>query len=488
MLLQYCHLRNIKIEKIYVEDYSAKTFNRPEWKKLMLEIEAASIKPSLVLFTRWDRFSRNTGDAYYVIKSLKKLGVEPQAIEQPLDLSIPENKMMFAFYLAIPEVENDRRSLNTKTGMQRAKQRGKWLGKVPIGYRNHHLPDGSRLIMPKEPEAGIIQHAFYRLANLRCNITDAYLMAAKEGIQCSRSNFWKMLRNPIYAGNIVINDDSSSKKYLIPGLHKAIVSTPTFNKVQELFYKQKRGLNSIRRNTRHVEYLLKSFVRCPRCSKLLTASSSSGRSQLYRYYHCHYKCGYRIRCEKLHTKLLETLKDLKPGYRYAEEFRELIASNYQSENRKLNLKKTRNMQSIELFTERIYKTKNLLLDGHLEFQQYADIKFDLEAKIRMMGYTIETISKNQVELSAKVEQASKLIDQVHKFMTMLDDQNKHAFVNLIINKNEDWEHDNLNHVFKKPFRIVFGIEVEDGDMETRNAGEISSFLKQLADMELLITD
>jgi site-specific DNA recombinase len=35
MLLQYCHLRNIKIERIFVEDHSAKTFNRPEWKKLM---------------------------------------------------------------------------------------------------------------------------------------------------------------------------------------------------------------------------------------------------------------------------------------------------------------------------------------------------------------------------------------------------------------------------------------------------------------------
>jgi len=53
-----------------------------------------------VLFLKWDRFSRNAGDAYFMINVLRKLGVEPQAIEQPLDLSIPENKMMLAFYLA----------------------------------------------------------------------------------------------------------------------------------------------------------------------------------------------------------------------------------------------------------------------------------------------------------------------------------------------------------------------------------------------------
>jgi hypothetical protein len=55
-----------------------------------------------------------------MINTLRKLGVKPQAIEQPLDLQIPENKMMLAFYLAAPEVENDRRSLNVIHGMRRA--------------------------------------------------------------------------------------------------------------------------------------------------------------------------------------------------------------------------------------------------------------------------------------------------------------------------------------------------------------------------------
>ena len=58
-----------------------------------------------------------------MIGLLTKLGVEPQAIEQPLDLSVPENKMMLAIYLATPEVENDRRALNTYNGMRRAKRK-----------------------------------------------------------------------------------------------------------------------------------------------------------------------------------------------------------------------------------------------------------------------------------------------------------------------------------------------------------------------------
>ncbi|ULT38442.1 hypothetical protein KRR40_25355 [Niabella defluvii] len=58
-----------------------------------------------------------------MISLLRHFGVEPQAVEQPLDLSVPENKMMLAFYLAAPEVENDRRALNVFNGMRRAKKK-----------------------------------------------------------------------------------------------------------------------------------------------------------------------------------------------------------------------------------------------------------------------------------------------------------------------------------------------------------------------------
>jgi site-specific DNA recombinase len=57
-----------------------------------------------------------------MINTLAKLGIEPQGIEQPLDLSVPENKLMLAFYLAAPEVENDRRALNVIVGIRKAKR------------------------------------------------------------------------------------------------------------------------------------------------------------------------------------------------------------------------------------------------------------------------------------------------------------------------------------------------------------------------------
>ncbi|KQT26179.1 hypothetical protein ASG22_05780 [Chryseobacterium sp. Leaf405] len=113
--------------QIIYEDYSAKSFNRPEWVKLLETLKRKSSKTNLLLFTKWDRFGRNAGDAYQMINILKKGQCEQQVIEQPLDLSIPENKMMLAIYLAAPEVENDRRTLNTYYGMRRAKKEGRLM-------------------------------------------------------------------------------------------------------------------------------------------------------------------------------------------------------------------------------------------------------------------------------------------------------------------------------------------------------------------------
>ncbi|WP_236937667.1 recombinase family protein [Flavobacterium coralii] len=131
VLKRYCEINSIQVRNIIFEDHSAKSFVRPEWKKLEQGLKRSRGKVDLVLFTKWDRFSRNAGDAYQMINKLRNFGVEPQAIEQPLDLSVPENKMMLAFYLAAPEVENDRRALNTFHGMRRAKKEGRCLGIAP---------------------------------------------------------------------------------------------------------------------------------------------------------------------------------------------------------------------------------------------------------------------------------------------------------------------------------------------------------------------
>ena len=163
VLMRYCSIKDIKVRKVIFEDCSAKSFNRPEWQKMLVDLKKKRGQSDLVLFTKWDRFSRNAGDAYQMINVLAALGVEPQAIEQPLDISIPENKLMLAIYLAQPEVENDRRALNTFFGMRRARKEGRWMGPAVTGYTNKINEKGQKSICPKDPDASIMRWVFEQL-------------------------------------------------------------------------------------------------------------------------------------------------------------------------------------------------------------------------------------------------------------------------------------------------------------------------------------
>src|ERR1035437_6341270 len=82
-LRNYCEMQNINIVATYTEDFSARTCERPEFQRFLSFIKKNKGIVDLLLFTKWDRFSRNAGDAYGMISQLKKLQIEPQGIEQP---------------------------------------------------------------------------------------------------------------------------------------------------------------------------------------------------------------------------------------------------------------------------------------------------------------------------------------------------------------------------------------------------------------------
>lgn len=62
-LRKYCQINSIEIRRIIIEDHSAKTFNRPKWNELLTGLKKTKSKACFLLFTKWDRFSRNAGDA-----------------------------------------------------------------------------------------------------------------------------------------------------------------------------------------------------------------------------------------------------------------------------------------------------------------------------------------------------------------------------------------------------------------------------------------
>src|SRR5688500_14922478 len=98
-----------------------------------------------------------------MIAERKTLGVEVIAIEQPFDSDVPESKMMQAIFFTIPEIENDRRSLNTRNRMRRAQREGRFVSHAPKGYRR--VPDGKgKSILATNDDARFVRRACEEVA------------------------------------------------------------------------------------------------------------------------------------------------------------------------------------------------------------------------------------------------------------------------------------------------------------------------------------
>jgi site-specific DNA recombinase len=245
-----------------------------------------------------------------MISTHRRLGVEPQAIEQPLDLSVPENKMMLAFYLAAPEVENDRRALNTLHGMRRARKEGRWMGAAPFGYANKVTEDGKKYIAPKEPEASIIRWAFHEVISVgKDSIRSIWQEARQKGLKCGRSNFWMVIRNPAYCGKVYVGKFKEEDSQWVKGQHEPLITESLFYQVQDVLDGKKRIYVPKKRT---LDYPMRGFLICPECGRLLTGSSSQGRSKKYFYYHCIRPCKARFHTDDTHDLFAKELKKIIP--------------------------------------------------------------------------------------------------------------------------------------------------------------------------------
>lgn len=368
MLRRYCVNQAIDVRNIIFEDHSAKSFNRPEWKKLIASLRKNRNRINLVLFTKWDRFSRNAGDAYQMIGTLRNLGVEPQAIEQPLDLSIPENKMMLAFYLAAPEVENDRRSLNVFYGMRRAKKEGRYMGLAPVGYGNRVDEQGKKYIVTREPDASIIRWAFECLAKGQFNTEQVYKEAKRKGLKCSKGTFWSLIRNPVYCGKIFIPAFQDEKAYFVQGQHQAIISEELYEKVQEVIDGRSRSYRS--KIIPVHEFPLRGFFVCPKCGKVLTGSKSKGRNRYYAYYHCYGGCNYRISNQKLHDAFQKELDLYHPRADFLPVYRQIITETYHQLTAEAQLERKKLKKQREDYRGRITNISDLLATGQITPADY----------------------------------------------------------------------------------------------------------------------
>jgi site-specific DNA recombinase len=428
-LRQHCAYHNIEIAGVYWEDYSGKTFDRPEFNNLLQHVKKNRKSADLLLFLKWDRFSRNVAESYAMIYQLNKLGIEPQAIEQPLDMAIPESKIMLAIYLAAPEVENDRRALNVIAGMRKAMKEGRHVNMAPKGYRNVRDENNNPTIQPGK-DAPLIKWAFEEVARGIYTVAEIWRMAKEKGLNVGKSQIWNIFRNPFYCGKLFIPAYKDEEAVFIKGIHEPLVSQELFDEVQDILNGRKRKALNHKRGLKE-EFPLRGNLLCKQCGKLLTASTSKGNGGTYYYYHCTKGCKERFHSDEVNKLFKQELEKDKANNNSLEYNRAVLKHYLNIESGDKNKSIEQLQSEIKRNKERISVARKKVLDGVWDDDDFKETKQLCQPVIEKLERELAKLTQVDSTIDDQVEFCTQFFANLPEYYDTADLMLKRQIIGLI---------------------------------------------------------
>ena len=473
-LRRYCEREDIEVLDVYREDHSAKTFSeRPVWRELMGEVKAAPETVGAVLFTKWSRFSRDATGALRVLRQLDGLGVEAQAVEQPIDRSIPEQLPMLGVYIMMPEADNQRRSINTVQGQRRAMREGRYVYIPPVGYEGVPGADGKQRLVLDDEQAPLVRRAFEQAASATWrSLKEIWREIKAEGLCKESSQFYRMLKNPVYCGQLQLKAWRDEPEEVVEGLHEGIISKELFREVQEARFSE-RNRGAARPGANLVQKLpLRGHLVCPECEKRLTGSRSKGRSKYYWYYHCN-PCGTRYKAPRANDDFRAFLSQLEIAEGVANVFHAVaddVAGTANEERRRLARSAREKARRLE---EKLEKADMMYFDGELEEDSYGRLKKRFRGALRKAKARLRRAEDAQEELSERLHYFVSLMRDLGRFYTEADMEAREAMIGSIFPGGLRYDEQTFRTVSDRPIiSLLMPLGAEIGDAHTSRGASV----------------
>lgn len=393
-LKAYCQSEGHEVLLSEREDASAKSFDRPRIQAIVKFVKGNKGSVDLILFVRWDRFSRNAPDAYEMIRTLRNLGVEVNAVEQKIDWKVPEQKILLSIFLSTPEVENDRKSINVVRGMRRANMEGRFLGQAPRGYSNSR-DAGDKPILVPNAKAKFVREAYEMYATGLYTQEEIRTALNKKGLDCPKSQFSVLMQNKLYAGYVRVRAFENNPEQWIKGIHEPLISEDLFFKTQDVL--NRKQFKSKRLTPKHIDsnLPLRGFLNCSLCGNILTGSASKGNGGRYYYYHCNACYEERFRADLLNLQLEEMLGDIQIKPQVTKLYLAIIKDILQGNSKSQQSDEKQRELKIKKLNERIQRITDAMSDGHMRPSEYSKERDRYQREIdsiKLQGHEIGVLN------------------------------------------------------------------------------------------------
>lgn len=430
LLREYCLRNGIEVTEVFIDNESAKDFNRPSYVQMQEHCRYHHRRIDFILVFRWDRWSRNSALGQIEINNFKAIGIEVHSLEQGIVAEDPSQKFIRTISLGIGEYENGVKSVRTKESMKARAEKGYWCHKPPKGYKANPI---TKIMEPNE-NATLISDAFSMVASRTCSVLEAREFLIEGGLSCSRSGIYHILGNPLYKGVIKIKSKGEEPEEYVKGLHKPIVTEETWEAVQNLMNSKSRPI--VRQKEILPEHVLRSLLECKDCGKKLTAGRSRGNGGQYDYYQCNTKgCGERYRTDLANSILEQKLHILRPEPEVIELFYMIIEKKFDQndESRRKKLNSLRSEQS--KVESQILNLDEHMASAKLNVSDYNRMVSNLSEKIAQTKEQLEELEAMETDYTKYIKEGASIIENLGNYYIEGDVTVKRRILGSILDGN-----------------------------------------------------
>ncbi len=381
--------------------YSAKTFDRPDFKKLQEFISKHHKRVDYLIVDQLDRFSRNASEAMGYVKKLQQTySIQIVSVTEGItfDYDTPGSFFRAGLQLLLAEEDNINRSIKVRGGIYTAKAKeGRYIYKnPPFGYYKVGERKERRLVID-ESQAAVVRFIFTAFLKE----VPIYLIAEQAREKGFRRSgnvaIQRILSYPLYAGMQYVEPFKTYPGGLFPAQHDPIIDLATWEQVQRKLKKPEKEKVVV-----SDEMPLRGVLKCS-CGKPLTGAPSRGKlGRYYYYYKCNKTTHLNLSAIKAHDQLRQVFGLMSMPDKA--------------------IKVIRNSAD-RIFENKIVEDKRLLEDKKRELASEEAKLFSIEEKwitnkITQDTYErwFSTINNSRISLRASIERLSGNQDKTYKIL------------------------------------------------------------------------
>lgn len=372
-LLRYAQEHRYKIVGIYRDEGNSArkpVSKRPVMLQLLEDVKAGKI--DRILFTKFDRWSRNVREYHNVQAILDAHNVTWQATLENYDTLTADGRLRVNIMLSVNESEADRDSERIKFVFEGKRQRKEWCftggsAQWPYGYMPEVIDGVKRCV--KNPETEAIVQDFWDYVVKYNSVRKAGMYCCeKYGITRHYRSWMVTARNELYTGTFHGVEDYCPAYVSRADWERIILGHEIIKKTQ---------------NPERI-YLFTGLIRCPECGNTLKATFKTypnDRSKEYNGYRCNnaklHTCTFRHQLseKKIENHLLENIRHDLEFY--------VIQTEAEQSKRRPQVK----VRDIVSLNEQLRRLNVIYIAGNISDEEYAAdtqrLKLEIEKARRL---------------------------------------------------------------------------------------------------------